>query len=200
MYKDILTDVKPANNVMAGVIEIYDNVLNKNICELIIQTANLMEGWRDAEIYHGGEGNEVNKNYRSNIILDVNIDEFSTHPLFSYTNLLVSYYFDAYCDRYNFNYEYIEPVQLLKYRINEHYDAHFDTGPKYPRVVSGLLYLDEVSSGGETYFENFKVSVKPKAGRLVIFPSNYAYSHAALPVKKGEKNVLVYWAREKRLD
>jgi len=200
MYKDIIKELKPADDVIAGVIEVYDNVID--VCDLIIDTANMMDGWRDAEIYNFDEDDEryVNKNYRSNIILDINSNEFTTHPLFSYTNVVVHRYFDAYCAKYNFGYDYIEATQMLKYFKNDHYDAHFDSGPRFPRVVSGLLYLNDVRSGGETYFENFNVSVKPKAGRLVIFPSNYAYSHAALPVKKGEKNVFVYWAREQRLD
>jgi Rps23 Pro-64 3,4-dihydroxylase Tpa1-like proline 4-hydroxylase len=200
MYRDIVTQVKPPDDVIAGVIEVYDNVID--VCDLIIDTANMMDGWRDAEVYDIASDNErhVNKNMRSNIILDINGNEYTTHPLFSYTNLMVTRYFDTYCDKYHFNYDYIEQTQMLKYFENDHYDAHFDTGPRFPRVVSGLLYLNDVPRGGETYFENFDVSIKPKEGRLVIFPANYAYSHAALPVKKGVKNVFVYWARESRLD
>ena len=200
MYKSVLKEVKPADKVLAGCIEVYDNVID--VSDLIINTANLMEGWRDAEIYSAADDNprHVNKNYRSNTILDVNSDEYTTHPLFSYTNLLVQHYLDAYADKYDVNYDYLEPVQLLKYEVGEHYDSHFDTGPRFPRVISALLYLNDVKRGGETYFENFDIDIRPKAGRLVIFPSNYAYTHAAKPPKKGEKYVLVYWTREKRLD
>jgi hypothetical protein len=35
--------------------------------------------------------------------------------------------------------------------------------------------------------------VKPKAGRLLMFPANYAYEHEALPPKSGEKFVVVTW-------
>jgi hypothetical protein len=200
MYRDIVKEVTPADDVIAGVIEVYDNVID--VCDLIIDTANMMDGWRDAEVYDFASDNErhVNKNVRSNIILDINGDEYTTHPLFSYTNLMVRRYFDEYCDKYHFNYDYIEQTQMLKYFENDHYDVHFDTGPRFPRVVSGLLYLNDVISGGETYFSHFDVSVKPKKGRLVIFPANYAYAHGAMPVKKGEKNVFVYWARESRMD
>ena len=35
--------------------------------------------------------------------------------------------------------------------------------------------------------------VKPDTPSLVLFPSNYAYSHTALPVDSGTKYALVTW-------
>jgi prolyl 4-hydroxylase len=62
-------------------------------------------------------------------------------------------------------------------------------------VISALLYLNDVQ-GGETHFTYFNTSVSPKAGRLVVFPSNYAYTHEAYPPIEGYKYVCVFWTRE----
>lgn len=196
MYNSIVNDIREPIDVIAGCIEIYDDVISAP--EHVAQIACAMEGWRDAEIYaHDSDADEVDKQYRSNKILDINHDEYTTHPVFTYVNDLVERYLENYSYRYDVSFEYVEPAQLLHYSNGEFYKPHFDTGPAFPRVISALLYLNDVEEGGETYFTNFRVGVKPKAGRLVIFPSNYAYSHQALPPKGSHKFVIVYWTRER---
>jgi predicted 2-oxoglutarate/Fe(II)-dependent dioxygenase YbiX len=88
----------------------------------------------------------------------------------------------------------MEPLQLLHYKTgSQYYKPHSDDGALQPRIFSSLLYLNDVEEGGETRFTRFDVSVKPKAGRLVMFPSNYAYEHEALPPISNEKFAVVTW-------
>lgn len=195
MFSDLVVPWRPVTKTLAGCIEIYDNVLIHP--EYFISISEDINRWRDAVIYdHDGDPFTVNKDYRSNMILDVNADAYSTHPAFTYMNDMVKSYIDDYAKRYDVGYEYLEATQLLKYSPGEFYKKHYDTGPAFPRVISALLYLNDVEEGGETYFTNFNVSVHPKPGRLVIFPSNYAYAHEAHPPKSGCKYVFVFWTRE----
>jgi predicted 2-oxoglutarate/Fe(II)-dependent dioxygenase YbiX len=88
----------------------------------------------------------------------------------------------------------MEPLQLLHYvKSDQYYKPHSDDGAERPRVFSAVLYLNDVEEGGETRFTKFDVSVKPKAGRLVMFPANYAYEHEALPPISNEKFAVVTW-------
>ena len=41
--------------------------------------------------------------------------------------------------------------------------------------------------------EYFEENIKPEAPALVLFPSNYAYAHRAMPVIKGTKYAIVTW-------
>lgn len=71
-------------------------------------------------------------------------------------------------------------------------------------VVSCLIYLnDSVDSedelngrnftGGDFHFDYLDVSFKPKAGDIVMFPSNYMAAHQVLPVGKGQRISYLGW-------
>jgi hypothetical protein len=90
----------------------------------------------------------------------------------------------------------IEEYQLLKYSGGQHYDAHYDGGTYSHRAVSPILYLNDDYEGGEIEFVNFGLKIKPKAGSLFIFPSNYAYRHIAHPVTSGTKYAIVTWLHD----
>lgn len=89
---------------------------------------------------------------------------------------------------------HMEGISLLEYIPNEgFFDRHADAGPDFPRAMSAILYLNDVEEGGETWFDKFGISVQPKAGRLLLFPANYPYSHQAMPPISGNKYILVTW-------
>lgn len=81
----------------------------------------------------------------------------------------------------------------LKYEVGEEYKAHVDAGPSENRIVSGILYLNDDYEGGELVFPELGVTIKPKAGELVLFPSNYCYVHQSMPITKGTKHAVVTW-------
>ena len=55
-----------------------------------------------------------------------------------------------------------------------------------------LFYLNDDYEGGEIEFPRLDGYVhKPKVGDIAIFPSNYIYEHASLPIKSGIKYCVV---------
>jgi predicted 2-oxoglutarate/Fe(II)-dependent dioxygenase YbiX len=52
-------------------------------------------------------------------------------------------------------------------------------------------YVNDDYEGGEIFFRIQGVKVKPKAGDLFIFPSNFMYPHQAMPVQSGTKYSIV---------
>lgn len=90
-----------------------------------------------------------------------------------------------------------EGLTLLKYDKADKYDYHVDASWTIYRVASALIYLNPSEyEGGETHFKLMDITVKPEKPSLVIFPSNYAYLHAAMPVTYGTKYVLVTWMND----
>ena len=88
----------------------------------------------------------------------------------------------------------MEPLQMLHYKkSDQYYRPHSDDGAEHPRIFSAVLYLNDVEEGGETRFTRFDVSVKPKQGRLLMFPANFAYEHEALAPISEEKFAVVTW-------
>lgn len=87
--------------------------------------------------------------------------------------------------------EYWESINLIKYYPGNHFQTHADDGASYKSVVSLVGYLNDNYSGGELTFSQYDVTIKPDAGDLVIFPSNYMFMHRAMPVTEGVKYSIV---------
>jgi Rps23 Pro-64 3,4-dihydroxylase Tpa1-like proline 4-hydroxylase len=82
---------------------------------------------------------------------------------------------------------YMEAINFVKYGPGQHFQVHPDSGPTYHCDVSTVMYLNDDYEGGELMFPHFEYTYKPEYGDIVLFPSNFLYSHAALPVKSGTK-------------
>jgi len=61
------------------------------------------------------------------------------------------------------------------------------------RAAVYSIYLNDVKEGGETEFLHFSKRVKPKAGRIVIWPASFPYLHRGNPPLSGEKYLLTSW-------
>jgi len=55
------------------------------------------------------------------------------------------------------------------------------------------IYLNDVEEGGETEFLHFSKRVKPKTGRIVIWPAAFPYVHRGNPPLSGKKYILTSW-------
>ena len=86
---------------------------------------------------------------------------------------------------------------ILKYESGQEYKVHYDGATGQGRHISCILYLNESYEGGEIEFPAFGFKIKPQAGMLVMFPSNFAYRHIAHPVLSGTKYAMVTWLHDR---
>jgi hypothetical protein len=87
---------------------------------------------------------------------------------------------------------YYEAFNFVKYEgAGKHFNIHADHGPAYVTTVSIVAYLNDDYEGGELYFPRFNLTIKPKQGDVLVFPSTYIYEHASLPIKNGTKYSVV---------
>ena len=78
-----------------------------------------------------------------------------------------------------------QPMSFSDYSVRVYYKGqgkfleHVDqsAGPNVIRTFGIILYLNTVDDGGETDFMDYKLKIKPEAGKLVIFPCNYLFRH-----------------------
>ena len=104
-------------------------------------------------------------------------------------------------------FENAEYFQILKYEEGQFYRAHHDQQtahwtPQGVRLYTFFLYLSDVEAGGGTRFTDLGITVTPKLGRGILWPSVFGSdlnksdkrtNHEALPVEKGVKYAANLW-------
>ena len=100
---------------------------------------------------------------------------------------------DDYAKYWGISVVYYEAFNFVKYEgEGTHFNIHADHGPAYNCTVSAVIYINDDYEGGEIKFPRLDNYVhKPKVGDIAIFPSNYIYEHASLPMKTGTKYCVV---------
>ena len=112
--------------------------------------------------------------------------------------------------RYQCEFKSYEQVQFLGYPVGGHYKGHND-GEHFnyetrqweacmDRDVSFLFYLNDQYGGGELEFYDLGLTIKPKKGMMIAFPSYKEFAHMVHPVTWGHRYTLVSWvATQKHL-
>ena len=182
-------------NELAPGIVMFDNIFpdSMDYISKLSETAGI---WSLASVVEDEE-KTYNKNHRdtdSLLLLDRSISEDSDLGEFSkkfYESTTKSIL--EYLKSYSVNFSRFETAQLLRYGAGQKFDMHIDSHPTMQRTVSLVYYANDGYLGGEIEFPRFDLKIKPKAGQLILFPSNYIYNHTVLPVISGTRFCVVQW-------
>lgn len=103
--------------------------------------------------------------------------------------------------------EYLEPLQICRYRQGQFYKPHMDSDHKNRRLSTLLVYLNDMPSdepGGRTIFVKLDAAIKPKKGTGVAWnnldPNTFIPDektmHAGEAILKGHsvKYILNVWS------
>ena len=76
--------------------------------------------------------------------------------------------------------------------IDSRGDVHFSVSR---RVATYIFYLNDNFEGGRTQFlfDGEEYSIEPKAGRLLMFPASFLYTHRGETVTEGNKYIATGW-------
>ena len=61
------------------------------------------------------------------------------------------------------------------------------------RDVSAICYLNDEFDGGEIFFAREQLTVKPRRGLLLVFPSDADHVHEVFPVRSGVRYTMPIW-------
>jgi hypothetical protein len=195
--RKILQEISVSNPALG--INVYNNAIPSDLCEEII---NMLEKnldgsgpyvWQGARVTEAddvletarkcldcknlGPKNEANKE-----LYDIHQKTFNKiKPLT-----------DDYGGYWGVGIQYFEAFNFVKYDgAGTHFKIHADHGPAYVATVSIVAYLNSNYEGGEIYFPRFDLTIKPKTGDVIIFPSTYIYEHASNDMISGTKYSVV---------
>ncbi len=174
---------------MKKYIKVYDDVLPEYQCKALIEKFEIN---KDQHVSTDLEGHrhftEININQH---------EDWQTFVQGLYGNLrpyVEKYRKDCdiqdkqWPDKFGF-----EQIRFKRYLPNnkDEFKSHVDVGDyaSARRFLVFFLYLAD-NENGETGFDEYDIKVKPKAGRLLMFPPTWTYLHTAYKPKKNPKYII----------
>ena len=181
-------ELQDGEYVLPGV-KIIDNAIDNS--ESLIEIANAIpDAWGLSTV---GSEHGIDKDVRRSNSFPLNV-HFENPLEFFQTAQKIFLYAQIYAQENSIEFSHMEPISMLEYLAGDgFYLPHMDFGSDLPRQISAILYLNDVDEGGETYFDRFNMTIQPKAGRLILFPSTFPYTHEARTPVSGNKYILVTW-------
>lgn len=198
-------ELSPTETI-AGCIEIYENVWPNpqdtiNMAEKTCADSQSGAYWERAPTIGLG----VKQNIRTNKMLSVShLAEVANNPVLqnihNQFNLLLLASTIPYATKFGIKESlWHEGYSLLKYDLGEEYKIHYDGTTQGGRIISAIAYLNDDYKGGELEFVHYGIKIKPQAGMLLLFPSNFAFAHTSHPVTEGTKYALVTWIKDRQV-
>ena len=132
-------------------------------------------------------------------ILPRDLNEPGYEPARNYINCLYDCYAD-YVQQWPFL-ECIPTVEigafnLQRYHKGEHFSQlHTERSSlgTLHRLMAWMTYLNDVPTGGSTYFSHYDLDVQPEKGKTLIWPAEWTHAHTGNVVPQGTKYIITGW-------
>lgn len=177
---------------LADYVIVIDDVLDEPTCQALIEKFESAEKTKTDSTWH--------EDYRS--FEEVNITKDETFKdeqevIYEATQRVLDTYKKAVNGKFFPDKIGLEELRMKRYTNNDNdqFGWHTDVGDydSARRFLVAFYYLNDVEEGGETLFEEldgFVLKVKPKRGRVVMFPPMWMYPHKGEKPKSGNKYVI----------
>lgn len=181
-----------------------DNVLDRTICDNIIDRFN-----QDTRSVPGSINlNEVNVNVKQSLDLhisnlkdwkDIDTILYNTFSKFIANYMKELSTVNSKLVPFFTNHVFDTGYQIQKTKIGEFFTWHDDnniagtySSNQDARILTYIIYLNDVDEGGETEFIN-GIKVKPTAGKGLIFPPHWTYLHRGVAPVSNDKYICTGW-------
>ena len=188
------------NVTMDKFIGIFENAFSKEYCENLIKAYDTaIEAGFGLTRQNEGNCSKTKKddtqlfNHLDNIQIPIiNVREFNEtfwgkcYPL--YEKEFASLKDSGRHSSYHF--------KMQKTELRQGYHVwHYESGDREMcnRLLTWMLYLNDVEEGGETEFLYQSMRVKPKQGTLLIWPAAFTHTHRGNPPLSNTKYIVTGW-------
>jgi hypothetical protein len=181
-----------ADTTLNRFVQVYDDALAAPLCQRMIESFHALSR------FHRQNGEGIRGGLDDSRWTELDISALSDVPFRAM--LLANMH--AHLARYVETIGLTIPVPatqrtseliIKRYRPGgaERFQPHFDSlGEVSTRYLVFLWYLNDVAEGGETAFVDLGIEVKPKAGRLLMFPPYWMFQHAGRAPVSNDKYIL----------
>jgi hypothetical protein len=188
---------------MTEFIGVYENAFSKEYCERAIKYFDIMQNGGFTENRQQSEG--ALKTIKNDDVCFAHneecVDMQSSGKLFKEFNAI---FWTIYKEQYASNFAVLQEsgkhnnysFKLQKTVVGGGYHVwHYEsfTRETCQRLLTWMVYLNDVEEGGETEFLYQHLRVKPKAGTLVIWPASFTHTHRGNPPLSNEKYIITGW-------
>ena len=151
-----------------------------------------------------GDSSEDTSQYKKCTEMTIESEQLFTYDLFK--NLSSTLHQSV--EQYVFKYPFLELIErwfiaptfkIQKYLPNEAYyllhseNVGYSDGVYDKRLIAWMVYLNDVTDGGETEFPTQEVKFQPKQGNMLFWPAYWTHPHRGLPSPTQVKYILTGW-------
>ena len=148
-----------------------------------------------------GLGRDLSAKDRIDISIAPNQLELPGNEVFkTYVNSLFACYKD-YLDQWPFLEQIGQNLEMGKFNLGRYQRGqHFQKmhaersglGSLH-RVLAWMTYLNDVDEGGETYFDHYDLTIKPRKGVTLIWPAEWTHAHKGNVLLGESKYMITGW-------
>ena len=182
-------------------IGIYDNAISSYNCKEIIKWFETEPLRRGTVMYEDGSGT-IDTRVKSDWEVDPHktiftnmsfVDKIIIDALIKHTRS----YRESYPDVDNIDPWNVSDVyNIQKYDPGDgYYNLHCENCNEATlyRVLAWMIYLNNVTDKGGTYFSSYDKTLEAKEGRLVIWPAHFTHQHKGVISKTQTKYIATGW-------
>jgi hypothetical protein len=194
---------RPAPDILfdRDFVTLYQAV-EPSLCAAIVERFDRDERKAAGKVYQQGAAGALASDIKRSWDLEI-LDDARWGDLFGRLHAPVMACVDHYLSRSPVLQSF--PLQGTGYKIQMYprqqgfFHWHADATEKSvrSRVVSLILYLNDVEHGGETEFMHQGLRVAPRTGQLLMFPAGWNHVHRGCMPESGDKYIVQTFVRIK---
>jgi hypothetical protein len=183
---------------MENYIRVYDNFLNDDVCDFLLQNYTEVLEEKPQEV------KEKSLCQNCTLCHCMRMDIMQFNEFDSVTNFVAQklqeqvelYKQDCNINYFQFPTRYgFENIKIKRYlpQSDDQFKPHVDVGDYATarRFLAFIVYLNDDFVGGETNMITHNNMIKPKKGSLVMFPPLWTHFHQGCPVTSGNAKYIL---------
>ena len=191
-------------NKIENFVGVYENAFGNDFCDRAIKFFDDMEqaGYTRSRQQEDGKSLKTQRNDQSFFLTEENVVGLAlTNTIANPFNAVFwSTIYPFYVDEFDIiktsERHQMADVKVQKTKIGGGYHSwHYESSGASVarRLLTYILYLNDVDEGGETEFLYYPKRIKPKAGTMILFPGAFTHTHRGNPPISNEKYILTGW-------